>query len=143
MAVDEPDYPTYLNWLAHADATLTFPQTVVLRYTVQEPGRADNAAIDYGKWYIARLRLLNAALADGREFLVGGRFTIADVCITYALYLGTTLQTGDSPLSTYYKPQTLAYMQRMMARPAWKRAEQAQEASEAAFDVTESGSSKL
>ena len=108
MAVDEPDYPTYLNWLAHADATLTFPQTVVLRYTVQEPGRADNAAIDYGKWYIARLRLLNAALADGREFLVGGRFTIADVCITYALYLGTTLQTGDSPLSIYYKPQTLA-----------------------------------
>ena len=27
---DEPDYPAYLNWLFHSDATLTFPQTVVL-----------------------------------------------------------------------------------------------------------------
>ncbi|MEC8108651.1 MAG: glutathione S-transferase N-terminal domain-containing protein, partial [Pseudomonadota bacterium] len=26
---DEPDYPAYLNWLFHSDATLTFPQTVV------------------------------------------------------------------------------------------------------------------
>jgi hypothetical protein len=28
---DHPDYASYLNWIAHADATLTFPQTVVLR----------------------------------------------------------------------------------------------------------------
>ena len=34
---DEPDYPAYLNWLFHSDATLTFPQTVVLRY---KPSRA-------------------------------------------------------------------------------------------------------
>ena len=27
---DEPDYPAYLNWLFHSDATLTFPHTVVL-----------------------------------------------------------------------------------------------------------------
>ena len=27
---DEDDYPNYLNWLFHSDATLTFPQTVVL-----------------------------------------------------------------------------------------------------------------
>ena len=32
---DEPDYPAYLNWLFHSDATLTFPQTVVLRYKLQ------------------------------------------------------------------------------------------------------------
>ena len=40
---DEPDYPAYLNWLFHSDATLTFPQTVVLRYKLQEPGVADAA----------------------------------------------------------------------------------------------------
>ena len=62
----EDGYGDYLNWIAHADATLTFPQTVVLRYTLQEPGRADNAAIDYGKWFIARLRRLDNNLADGR-----------------------------------------------------------------------------
>ena len=36
--VDEEDYGAYLNWLTHADATLTFPQTVFIRYTLQEPG---------------------------------------------------------------------------------------------------------
>ena len=40
---EEEDYPSYLNWLFHADATLTFPQTVVLRYKLQEPGVADAA----------------------------------------------------------------------------------------------------
>ena len=35
----ETDYRLYLNWLTHADATLTFPQTVVLVH--HEPGVAD------------------------------------------------------------------------------------------------------
>ena len=44
---DEADYPAYLNWLYHSDATLTFPQTVVLRYKLQEPGVADAAVEGY------------------------------------------------------------------------------------------------
>lgn len=39
------------------------------------------AGIGHRRWYIARLRLLTAALDDGREYLVGGRFTIADICV--------------------------------------------------------------
>eukprot|EP00037_Helgoeca_nana_P011722 m.105364 g.105364 ORF g.105364 m.105364 type:complete len:240 (+) comp21012_c0_seq1:56-775(+) len=133
MAVDEPEYPSYLNWIAHADATLTFPQTLVLRYTLQEPGAADNVVQDYARWYLARLRMLNNTLADGRDFLVGNRFTIADICITYALYLGRTLEVDGKALSTSYKPQTTAYLEKMMARPGWKRAEGLQEASAQEF----------
>jgi len=59
---DEDDFATYLNWLAHSDATLTFPQTVVLRYTLQEPGVADAAAEGYRRWFVARLRLLEKTL---------------------------------------------------------------------------------
>ena len=40
---DEDDYADYLNWLAHSDATLTFPLTVYLRYALQEVGVADAA----------------------------------------------------------------------------------------------------
>ena len=76
----EDGYGDYLNWIAHADATLTFPQTVVLRYTLQEPGRADNAAIDYGKWFIARLRRLDNNLADGRFVY---RRTVPPHCTTH------------------------------------------------------------
>lgn len=139
LGPDHPEYGDYLNWLMHADATLTFPQTVVLRYTVQEPGRQDLAAEDYGRWYVARLRKLNAALADGREFLVANRFTIADICIAYALYLGTSLKTGGEPLSARYKPQTAAYLERMMRRPGWAAAAAAQDASAARFTAEHGG----
>ena len=37
VAVDDPAYGSYLNWLHMSDATLTFPQTLVLRYTHLEP----------------------------------------------------------------------------------------------------------
>ena len=130
----DPDYPAYLNWLAHADATLTFPQAVVMRYAIYEPGRARNAADDYAKWFVARLRLLNAALADGRPFLCGDRFSLADVCITYALFNasehglcgGGLLAHGERPLCDRYKPQTREYLERMMQRTAWHDAQREQ-----------------
>ena len=37
--VDEPDYGAFLNWLHFGEATLTFPQTLVLRYTRARTGR--------------------------------------------------------------------------------------------------------
>jgi glutathione S-transferase len=135
VGVAEADYGDYLNWIAHADATLTFPQTVVLRYTLQEPGRADDAARDYGRWFIARLRRLDAALADGRQFLCSDRLTIADICVTYALFLGTTLSVDGVALSTRYKPQTSAYLERMRSRRGWAEAEIAENASFENFDA--------
>ena len=115
---DHPEYGEYINWLFHSDATLTFPQTVYIRYTLQEPperGLGD-AATDYAKWYHARLRRLNRFLADGREFLVDNRFTIADIDISYALHLGETLGIDDR-----YKPQVRDYLNRMRERPAFQK----------------------
>lgn len=44
VGADHPEYSDFLNWIGHADATLTFPQTLVLRYTLQEPGTADKVS---------------------------------------------------------------------------------------------------
>lgn len=113
-----PEYGAYLNWLHHADATLTFPQTIAMRYYVLEPSpEKQGVADDYRKWYIARLRRLDRHL-ESRDYLVDDRFTIADIAIAYALYLGKSLGFEQQ-----YQPQTLAYLQRMMARPAFARAE--------------------
>ena len=87
---DEPDYPSYLNWLFHSDATLTFPQTVVLRYKLQEPGVADAAVDGYSRWFVSRLKLLETTLED-REYLCSDRFTIADICVSYAITLADSL----------------------------------------------------
>ncbi len=48
-----------------------------------------------------------------------GRFTIADIAIAYALFLGRVLHLNDQ-----YQPQTAAYLERMMAREAFQRANQ-------------------
>ena len=120
-----PEYGAYLNWLHHADATLTFPQTIAMRYYVLEPTpEKQPVAEDYAKWYIARLRRLDAHL-ESNEFLVDDRFTIADIAVGYALFLGRGLKFDER-----YKPQTTAYLERLMERPAFKRANEQGEAFE-------------
>lgn len=112
---EENSYGEFLNWIFHADATLTFPQTIFLRYVRDEPEKGlQQAGVEYAKWFVARLRLLDAALSDGREFLCGGRFTVADVNIAYALSLGRTLGFEER-----YKAPTRAYLGRMLARPGF------------------------
>ncbi len=113
------EYGAYLNWLHHSDATLTFPQTIAMRYYFLEPAPEKQAvADDYSKWYISRLRRLDSHL-ESHEYLVDNRFTIADIAVGYALYLGRALKLDER-----YKPQTAAYLQRLMDRPGFKRADE-------------------
>ena len=123
VAVDEPEYGAYLNYLHQGEATLTFPQTLVLRYKHFEPPerRAPQVADDYAKWFLARLKPLGPRL-EQREFVCAGRFTAADVSVAYALMLGQTLGLQDG-----YPPAVLAYWQRMQQRPAHQRALAAQQ----------------
>ena len=116
VAIDEPDYHHYLNWLAHSDATLTFPQTVVLRYTFQEVGVADKAAEGYRRWFVARLKLLEKSL-DSREYLCSNRFTIADICVSYAIYLAKTLQIDEA-----LKPNILRWTDMLFEREGFIKA---------------------
>ncbi|MEQ8690562.1 MAG: glutathione S-transferase N-terminal domain-containing protein, partial [Pseudomonadales bacterium] len=62
VGVNEIEYGEYLNWLYRSDATLTFPQTLVLRYTRLEPEerRVPQVAEDYAIWYHSRLRSVEA-----------------------------------------------------------------------------------
>ena len=117
LQADHPEYGAYLNWLHHSDATLTFPQTITMRYYFLEPTpEKQQVADDYAKWFIARLRRLDNHLLDN-EFLVDNRFTIADIAIGYALFLGVSLKLDER-----YQPQTRAYLERLMAREGFQRA---------------------
>ena len=100
MSVDEPGYGEYLNWLHRSDATLTFPQTLVLRYSRLEPEERQLPQVveDYGKWYLSRLRCVETAI-EGKDFLCADRFTIADITVGYALFLGVSLGLDER-----YKP---------------------------------------
>jgi glutathione S-transferase len=115
---NEVGYGDYLNWIHRSDATLTFPQTLVLRYTLLEPEatRLPKVAEDYTKWFYSRLRSVDLATADN-EFLVANRFTIADITVGYALYLADTLGLAEG-----FKPNTKAYYERLKQRPAFQKA---------------------
>lgn len=118
VATDEKDYGQWLNWLYFSDATLTFPQTLVLRYTQLEPeGRRNpQVAEDYRKWFLGRLRLVESAV-EKEEFLAAGRFTIADIAVGYGLMLAEALG-----LSKDFGPAAAAYWARLKQRPAYLRA---------------------
>lgn len=122
VEVDEAAFGAYLNYLHFGEATLTFPQTLVLRYGRFEPAarRSPQVAEDYGKWFLSRLRTLEPLLAE-QEFLCAGRFTAADVSVSYALLLAQHLG-----LDAKFTPAVAAYWQRMQQRPAYQRAMVAQ-----------------
>lgn len=123
LGVEHPEYGSFLNWLYFSDATLTFPQTLVLRYTILEPKerRLPQAAEDYANWFSGRLRYVEAAL-DGKDFLVADRFTIADIAIGYALHLADTLK----PLKDRLGPNARAYLERLRTRDAFQRSQEKQ-----------------
>jgi glutathione S-transferase len=120
----EPAYGEYLNWLYRSDATLTFPQTIVLRYSQLEPEerRLPQAVEDYSIWFLSRLRSVESALED-RNYLCAGRFTVADIAVHYALYLGQSLGLDER-----YKPNCRDYLARLMQRDGFQRAMARQEA---------------
>jgi glutathione S-transferase len=124
VAVSDARYGQYLNWLHFGEATLTFPQTLVLRYTRLEPDRGLNAvAEDYARWFHVRLRHVERALADGRAWLLGDRFTGADISVGYALLLARNLK-----LEHGFEPLTQAFWARLAERPAYLAARAAQKA---------------
>ncbi|MDB5885230.1 MAG: Glutathione S-transferase domain protein [Polaromonas sp.] len=132
VAPDEPDFGSYLNYLHFGEATLTFPQTLVLRYAHFEAPerRQPQVAEDYSKWFLARLRTLEPLLAE-QEFLCAQRFTAADISVGYALLLAQHLG-----LHQRFTPSVQAYWQRLQAREGYQRAMAAQEAAANAQGVS-------
>ena len=122
VAVTDPAYGAYLNWLHMGEATLTFPQTLVLRYTHFEPAERKQAQVveDYSRWFLSRLKAVDAALQQ-QNFLCAGRFTAADVSVGYALLLAEHL--GFEPR---FGEPVRVYWQRLQQRPAFMRALKAQ-----------------
>jgi glutathione S-transferase len=120
---DEPEFGAYLNFLHFGEATLTFPQTLVLRYSRFEAPehRQPQTVADYTRWFLSRLRALDTHL-QSNEFVCAGRFTAADVSIGYALLLAQHIG-----LEASFKPKVRAYWSRLQLRKAFLRAMAAQD----------------
>ncbi|HMJ12903.1 MAG TPA: glutathione S-transferase family protein [Polyangiaceae bacterium] len=129
---EDDEFGAYLDYLHFGEATLTFPQTLVLRYSRFEPEqrRQPTVAEDYTKWFLARLRTLEPRLGT-RVYLCAERFTAADVSVGYALLLASHLG-----LATRFTPAVAAYWARLQQREPYVRALRAQEAAAIAQGVS-------
>jgi glutathione S-transferase len=119
---DEPAYPAYLNALHFGEATLTFPQTIVLRYgQLESPERRlPQAVADYSKWTLGRFAAFEKMIA-GADHVAADRFTVADISIGYALMVLKVIGLfSQAPASLQ------AYYGRLKQRPAFARAKAAQ-----------------
>ncbi len=128
----DAEYGSFLNMLHFGEATLTFPQTLVLRYSRFEPEhrRQPTVAEDYAKWFLARLRTLEPRL-NHAEFVCSDRFTVADISVGYALMLAEYLG-----LAARFTPAVGAYWGRLRERPGFGRSLEAQDAAAAAQGVS-------
>ena len=118
VGAEEPAFGAFLNWMYFGDATLTFPQTLVLRYGQLEPEERRNPQVvgDYAKWFFGRLRAVEAATGKA-ETLCADRFTAADIVIGYALRLADNIG-----LARDFGPNVAAYWQRLQTREGFRRA---------------------
>ena len=132
VGLDEPAYGAFLNWMYFSDATLTFPQTLVLRYGQLESEERRNPQVveDYARWFLGRLRAVEAATANS-QMLCAGRFTAVDIVNGYALRLAENIG-----LATNFGPNVAAYWQRLQTRDGYRRAVAAERKAGAEQGVT-------
>jgi glutathione S-transferase len=118
LSPDEPGHAAYLNFVSYGEATLTFPLAIHFRYTKLEPEerRQAQAAEDYKRFFIGRLKLIEPALADN-PWLCGERFTAADISVGYALRFARSLGLVGA-----FAPQVLSYVGRLEERAGFLRA---------------------
>ncbi|TPG76174.1 glutathione S-transferase family protein [Pseudomonas arsenicoxydans] len=122
VSAEEPDFGLYLNWLHFGESTLTFPQTLILRYDRFEtpPRRIPQVAQDYTRWFLGRLRAIDIALAR-RTYLYQERFTAADISVGYALMLGEFIGLGEQ-----FPERVQQYWHRLQQRAGYEKALAAQ-----------------
>ncbi|CAN7560371.1 glutathione S-transferase family protein [Pseudoduganella sp. LjRoot289] len=120
----EPDYGAFLNWLHFGEATLTFPQTIVLRYERFEAPerRIPQAAADYRRWFLGRLRTL-APILSTQPGICAGRFTMADISLGYALLLAEYLG-----MEAEFPEPVRHYWRQLQQRDGYQRARTAETA---------------
>ena len=110
----DPAYGAWLNGLHFGEATLTFPQTLVLRYTRLEPRERRNPQVadDYGRWFNARLKGLSPRLDEGGGWYCAGCANLPALPMPCAR--GATL-----PKMTYSTARPMNWRSLMTTCVAW------------------------
>lgn len=115
---EDPAYPDYLYWLHFANGTLQ-PAMGRMMILARLNLAADNPVLAAMRGRLERaLGLVEARLAGGAPWLAGEAFTAADIMIVFTL----TTMRSFFPVDLAPYPAILTYLQRVAARPGYRRA---------------------
>jgi len=122
VAPGEAEWPDFQQWLLYGEATLQAPMSVMARIgrlrdkTPEMQAGIDAVRADCRFSLSMRLRLLEQRL-EGRDYLAAGRMTLAEISVGYPLY-----NIGKGAFASLLGPRSVAYRERLTARPAFRRA---------------------
>jgi glutathione S-transferase len=113
----------YNQWCYFALSELEQPLWTLAKHTFALPERRRVAAVlDTARWEFSVAAKVLAAGLGRREFIVGDRFTAADILIAHALGWA---RAWKLPLE---HDHLAAYADRLLARPAWARTQERERA---------------
>src|SRR5215218_430131 len=117
---DEPEkYARWLEWCFFIVAELDSTTLYVIRRHGTNLGHlygdAPEVVANAGEYFRQQLRHVEAALTDGRQYLLGDQFTTADIllatCLTWAIDYGVGICENAAP-----------YLERLTSREAYRKA---------------------
>lgn len=116
---DPAAYAEHLQYLHLGEASLMVPLVHLWITRTRAPqGQQSNFTTELCERQLtSRLGAVETRLADGRAWITGEHFTIADISVGYALVFAHT-----HGLDALLGPQLVAYQERIQARPAYQRA---------------------
>lgn len=116
----EAEYGRFLEYLQFGESGMLMPLNLVVAHTALLPEDQRNPSLaKWGRMECDKLLeyIETTGLADGRDYLAGGRFTAADISVGYSVYLLKILRQFDRSATGVD-----AWFKRITARDAWKRA---------------------
>ena len=118
VAPGDPERPSFLEWLWYGESTLMTPISRLGRVSsLPVKGESiDFVLADARESLVVRLKSLEQRL-EGRDFLVAGRLTLADISVGYPLHLMAVFN-----IPVLLGPRTAAYRERLHSRPAFIQA---------------------
>ena len=116
-AVDDPNYPKYLQWFHYCEGMVMPPiNTIVVHTILLPPERRDETALGQAQRLLARAVQPVEDDMVGKDY-VAGDFSAADTMLGHSIMMSQRMGivTDDHPNLT-------AYIERLKARPALQKA---------------------
>ena len=116
-AVDQPEFPEYLQWFHYCEGMVMPPMnTIVVHTMLLPPDRRDETVLGQAQKLLGRAVAPIESALEGREYLIGN-FSAADIMLGHSLFMSNRFgQISDE------MPNLKAYLGRVESRPAFQKA---------------------